>query len=85
MLLVLPDGTLFSVPAAWMDLEAPVPTSAYAGGYLYGNSQQERYIDESGRLPKRVRRLPRSQWTVVIQDHQAGFIGGATFNHYENE
>lgn len=51
----------------------------YAGAYAYGKTRQERYVDESGRLQKRTRRLPRGQWPVLLQGHHAGFIDWATF------
>jgi hypothetical protein len=51
----------------------------YAGAYAYGKSRQERYVDPSGRLQKRVRHLPRTQWSVLIKDHHAGFIDWASF------
>ncbi len=37
----------------------------YAGAYTYGKTRQERYVDEhGGRVRKRMRHLPRSQWAV---------------------
>ena len=51
----------------------------YAGAYAYGKTRQERYVDESGRLQKGTRRLPRGQWPVLLQGHHAGFIDWATF------
>jgi len=51
----------------------------YAGAYTYGKSRQERYVDETGRLRKRLRRLPRSQWAVLIPDHHQGFIDWNTY------
>ena len=39
----------------------------YAGAYVYGKTRWERYVDNNGKLRKRVRRLPRSEWSVVIQ------------------
>jgi excisionase family DNA binding protein len=52
----------------------------YAGAYVYGKTRQERYVDQSGRLRKRLRRLPRSQWAVLIQDHHPGYLD---WNSYE--
>lgn len=46
----------------------------YAGAYTYGKTCQERYVDETGRVKKRTRRLPLSEWTVLIPDHHKGFI-----------
>ncbi len=51
----------------------------YAGAYTYGKTRSERYVDEAGRLRKRPRRLPRSQWAVLIRDHHPGFIDWDTF------
>jgi DNA invertase Pin-like site-specific DNA recombinase len=51
----------------------------YAGAYAYGKTRCERYVDEAGRLRKRVRHLPRSQWEVLIPDHHEGFIDWETY------
>ena len=51
----------------------------YAGAYVYGKSRHERYVDEAGRLRKRTRRLPRSEWSVVIREHHPGFINWDIF------
>ncbi len=52
----------------------------YAGAYTYGKTRQERFVDPNGRLKKRTRRLPRSQWSVLITDHHQGFIDWDTYN-----
>jgi DNA invertase Pin-like site-specific DNA recombinase len=51
----------------------------YAGAYVYGKTRYERYVDDTGRVRKRVRHLPRSEWSVVIRDHHRGFIDWQTF------
>jgi hypothetical protein len=51
----------------------------YAGAYTYGKTRQERYVDQAGRLRKRLRRLPRSAWAVLIQEHHEGFIDWNTY------
>lgn len=51
----------------------------YAGTYVYGKTQQERYVDQTGHLRKRTRRLPRSKWAVLIHDHHKGFIDWETY------
>jgi DNA invertase Pin-like site-specific DNA recombinase len=51
----------------------------YAGAYTYGKTRQERYLDATGRLRKRLRRLPRSEWAVLIEDHHEGFIDWNTY------
>lgn len=51
----------------------------YAGVYVYGRTQQICYLDDSGRLRKRVKLRPRSEWPVFIRDHHQGFIDWETF------
>jgi hypothetical protein len=51
----------------------------YAGAYVYGKTRYERYVDEAGRIRKRVKRLPRSEWAVFIHDHHKGFIDWDTY------
>ena len=51
----------------------------YAGAYTYGKTHQEPYVDQTGRLRKRIRRLPRSKWTILIRDHHKGFIDWDTY------
>jgi DNA invertase Pin-like site-specific DNA recombinase/uncharacterized protein YndB with AHSA1/START domain len=51
----------------------------YAGAYTYGKTRQERYVDEAGRFRKRLRRLPQSEWTVLIPQHHEGFIDWNTY------
>lgn len=51
----------------------------YAGAYAYGKTRSERYLDPTGRLRTRLRRLPRSQWTVLIPDHHPGYIDWDTY------
>jgi hypothetical protein len=51
----------------------------YAGAYVYGKSRHERFVDADGKLRTRVRRLPRSEWSVLIREHHQGFIDWDTF------
>jgi DNA invertase Pin-like site-specific DNA recombinase len=51
----------------------------YAGAYAYGKCRHERYVDEQGRLRRRTRHLPMTQWPVLIPEHHPGFIDWATF------
>ena len=51
----------------------------YAGAYVYGKTRQERYVDEQGQVRKRVRKLPRSEWGVLIPEHHEGYIDWATY------
>jgi len=51
----------------------------YAGVYVYGKTQQERHVDEHGRVRQRTRKRPRAEWPVFIRDHHPGFIAWETF------
>jgi DNA invertase Pin-like site-specific DNA recombinase len=46
----------------------------YAGAYVYGKTRNERYVDEHGTVRKRVRHLPREDWSVFLPGHHEGFI-----------
>jgi DNA invertase Pin-like site-specific DNA recombinase len=51
----------------------------YAGAYVYGKTKHEHFVDDAGRVKKRVRRLPRSEWQVLIPEHHEGFIDWQTY------
>ena len=51
----------------------------YAGAYVYGKTRNERYVDEHGTVKKRIRHLPREEWSVFLPGHHEGFIDWATF------
>ena len=51
----------------------------YAGAYVYGKTRCERYVDQHGRVRKRMRHLPRSEWSVLIRGHHPGHIDWETF------
>jgi DNA invertase Pin-like site-specific DNA recombinase len=51
----------------------------YAGAYAYGKCRHERYVDEQGKLRKRTRHLPQSEWAVLLPDHHQGYIDWATY------
>jgi DNA invertase Pin-like site-specific DNA recombinase len=73
----LPD--LRWVIPSYTKIHEVLSNPVYAGAYVYGKTRQERYIDDTGRIRKRLRHLPRSEWSVVIRDHHPGFIDWATF------
>jgi Recombinase len=52
----------------------------YAGAYVYGKTRQETILDASGARKKRIRRLPRSEWQVLIPEHHQGFIDWQTYD-----
>ncbi len=51
----------------------------YAGVYVYGRTQHSCYLDESGRVRKRIRHRPRTDWPVFIREHHPGYIDWETF------
>ena len=51
----------------------------YAGAYAYGKSRHDVTLDRNGARKKRVRRLPQSQWSVLIPNHHQGFIDWSTY------
>src|ERR671932_822884 len=50
-----------------------------AGAYAYGKTRHERYVDATGRVRARIRRLPRGEWAVLIPDHHPGFLSWETY------
>jgi DNA invertase Pin-like site-specific DNA recombinase/predicted DNA-binding transcriptional regulator AlpA len=46
----------------------------YAGAYVYGKSRHEITVDACGARRKRIRKLPQSEWSVLIPNHHQGFI-----------
>jgi DNA invertase Pin-like site-specific DNA recombinase len=51
----------------------------YAGAYVYGKSRHERMLNEEGKIKQRSRKLPQSQWAVLIHEHHQGYIDRATY------
>jgi hypothetical protein len=60
-------------------VHATLTHPGYAGAYVYGRSRRERYVDPSGVLRTRLRRLPADQWEVLIPGHHEGFIDWDTY------
>jgi DNA invertase Pin-like site-specific DNA recombinase len=67
------------VTPSYTKIHGVLSNPVYAGAYVYGKTRCERYVDETGRVRKRMRHLPRSEWSVVIRDHHRGFIDWTTF------
>ena len=74
-----PSGQILWVKPTYIALHTVLSNPVYAGAYVYGKSRSERYVDETGRVRKRVRLLPQEQWAVLIRAHHPGFIDWATF------
>jgi DNA invertase Pin-like site-specific DNA recombinase/transposase len=67
------------VAASYHAVHSVLTNPVYAGVYAYGKTRQESFVDETGRVKKRVKRLPQSQWAVLIHDHHKGFIDWETY------
>jgi DNA invertase Pin-like site-specific DNA recombinase len=67
------------VAPSYTKIHQVLTNPVYAGAYVYGKSRHERYVDEAGRVRKRARRLPRSEWSIVLREHHKGFVDWETF------
>ena len=67
------------VPPSYHAIHQVLTNPAYAGAYTYGKSRQERLVGENGVVRQRVRRVPRSEWPVLITDHHPGYIDWPTY------
>jgi len=74
-----PSGQILWVKPTYIAIHTVLSNPVYAGAYAYGKSRSERYVDETGRVRKRVRLLPQDQWAVLIPNHHPGFVDWATF------
>jgi DNA invertase Pin-like site-specific DNA recombinase len=82
--LSFPLQTRFGGGIRWVDpsyiaIYHVLTNPVYAGAYAYGKSRREVILDASGLRKKRVRKLPRSQWSVFLPDHHEGFIDWNTY------
>ncbi|HEV8718851.1 MAG TPA: recombinase family protein [Candidatus Binatia bacterium] len=75
---ILLDGIRW-VTATYTKIHQVLTNPVYAGAYVYGKTRCERYVDQTGRVRKRARRLQRSEWAVLIRDHHRGYIDWDTF------
>ncbi|MDA3834906.1 MAG: recombinase family protein, partial [Spirochaetales bacterium] len=67
------------ITASYHTIHSVLTNPTYAGVYAYGKTQQECFVDETGQVKKRTKRLPQSQWSVLIHDHHQGFIDWKTY------
>jgi DNA invertase Pin-like site-specific DNA recombinase/predicted DNA-binding transcriptional regulator AlpA len=51
----------------------------YAGAFVFGRSKVTRRVGEGGKAGRRIRPLPREEWSVVIGDHHPGYISWETY------
>jgi len=67
------------VTPTYIAIDNVLRNPVYAGAYVYGKTRNECYVDEDGVVRKRVRHLPREEWSVFLPGHHQGFIDWATF------
>lgn len=67
------------VAPSYHAIHSVLTSPVYAGAYVYGKTRHQRYVDEQGRVRKRVRKLPQSDWGVLIGEHHEGYIDWATY------
>jgi DNA invertase Pin-like site-specific DNA recombinase/uncharacterized protein YndB with AHSA1/START domain len=72
-------GEVRWVEPSYHQVHSVLSNPVYAGAYAYGKTRRERYVDEHGQPRKRIRRLPREEWGVLIWDHHPGFVDRETF------
>jgi DNA invertase Pin-like site-specific DNA recombinase/uncharacterized protein YndB with AHSA1/START domain len=72
------------VTASYTAIHAVLTSPVFAGAYAYGKTRQERYVDQAGKVRKRIRHLPRSEWAVLIPDHHQGFIDWETYQMHQD-
>src|SRR6201987_1250958 len=72
-------GSIRWVDPSYIAVYHVLTNPVYAGAYAYGKSRHEVTLDRCGARKKRVRKLPQSQWSVLIPNHHQGFIDWSTY------
>jgi DNA invertase Pin-like site-specific DNA recombinase len=72
-------STIRWVDPSYIAIYHVLTNPVYAGAYAYGKSRREVTLDRCGARRKRVRKLPQSQWAVLIPNHHQGFIDWSTY------
>jgi DNA invertase Pin-like site-specific DNA recombinase len=72
-------GEIRWVEASYTAIHHVLANPVYAGAYAYGRTRREIVLDAAGGRKKRLRRLPRAEWQVLIPDHHPGFIDWQTY------
>jgi excisionase family DNA binding protein len=72
-------GSIRWVDPSYVAVYHVLTNPVYAGAYAYGKSRHEVTLDRCGTRKKRVRKLPQSQWSVLIPNHHQGFIDWSTY------
>jgi DNA invertase Pin-like site-specific DNA recombinase len=61
------------VTATYKAIHEMLTNPVFAGAYAYGRKRVERRVAD-GQVRERVRRAPREEWHVCIEDHHPGYI-----------
>src|ERR1700752_2305234 len=82
--LTFPMETPYGAAIQWIDpsytaIYHVLTNPVYAGAYVYGKSRRQITLDATGRRKRQIRKLPRSEWSVLIPEHHTGFIDWATY------
>jgi DNA invertase Pin-like site-specific DNA recombinase len=82
--LMFPTRANMRAPIRWVtptytQIHHVLTNPVYAGAYVYGKTRRERYVDACGKVRKRMRHLPPSEWAVLLSEHHEGFIDWATY------
>jgi DNA invertase Pin-like site-specific DNA recombinase len=72
-------GEILWVAPTYTAIHHVLTNPVYAGAYTYGKTRQERYVDAQGVLRSRIRRLPQSQWSVLLHNHHDGYLDWASY------
>lgn len=67
------------VAPTYIAIHTALSNPVYAGAYAYGKTRREQFVDEHGNVQKRIRKLPRGEWAVLIQGHHKGYIDWPTY------
>ena len=73
------SGEIRWVDPSYAGIYHVLTNPVYAGAYVYGKSRHEITLDASGARKKRIRKLPREQWSVFIPNHHEGYIDWNTY------
>ena len=74
-----PTDAIRWTPPTYTAIHHILTNPVYAGAYCYGKTRCERYVDAQGQIKQRIRRLPPSEWAVLIPGHHPGYIEWATY------
>jgi DNA invertase Pin-like site-specific DNA recombinase len=73
-----PFGEVRWIVPTYTAIHNVLTNPTYAGAYTYGKTRKERFVDQSGQVRQRMRRLPRAEWSVLIPNHHPGFVDWQT-------